>query len=95
MFDEGDSGQVHPSGELSGSESEEASDDDGDIDDDDDDDDDDDSAEDQSMFSVDEPASSDEDSGSEVSRASASFRLREILFYDDKVTIFKARHGIL
>lgn len=89
MFDDGDSGQVHPSGELSGSESEEASDDDGDIDDDDD------SAEDQSMFSVDEPASSDEDSGSEVSRASASFRLREILFYDDKVTIFKARHGVL
>lgn len=90
MFDEGDSGQAHPSGELSGSESEEASDDDDNIDDYDDD-----SAEDQSMFSVDEPASSDEDSESEVSRASASFRLREILFYDDKITIFKARHGVL
>ncbi|RMJ21426.1 F-box domain-containing protein [Aspergillus sp. HF37] len=89
VFDEGDSGHVHPSGELSGSESEEASDDD------DDDIDDGSSAEDQSIFSVDGPASSDEDSWSEVNRASASFRLREILFYDDKVTIFKARHGVL
>ena len=28
-------------------------------------------------------------------KASVQFRLREILFYDDKVSIFKARHGKL
>lgn len=28
-------------------------------------------------------------------RLRLSFRLREILFYDDKIAIFKARHGVL
>ena len=35
-----------------------------------------------------------EDEGQEVA-VKPSFRLREILFYDDKVSIFKARHGRL
>ena len=33
--------------------------------------------------------------GSEDGRRSIRLRLREILFYDDKVQIFKARHGRL
>ncbi|KAL4791023.1 hypothetical protein BDV19DRAFT_371291 [Aspergillus venezuelensis] len=31
----------------------------------------------------------------ECGRQRVSFRLREILFYDDKIAIFKARHGVL
>ena len=40
---------------------------------------------------------SDSDSfdGSEDGRSKVRLRLREILFYDDKVAIFKARHGRL
>lgn len=40
---------------------------------------------------------SDSDSldGSEDGRSKVRLRLREILFYDDKVSIFKARHGKL
>ena len=34
-------------------------------------------------------------SGSDDDEASVRLRLREILFYDDKVAIFKARHGKL
>ena len=56
---------------------------DDDVDDDDDDD--------------EEPADfSDDDSMDETDRAGKKgkhFKLREILFYDDKVSIFKARHG--
>lgn len=33
--------------------------------------------------------------GSEDGRSKVKLRLREILFYDDKVAIFKARHGRL
>jgi len=33
--------------------------------------------------------------GSEDGRSKVRLRLREILFYDDKVAIFKARHGKL
>ncbi|KAL2064872.1 hypothetical protein VTL71DRAFT_4012 [Oculimacula yallundae] len=38
---------------------------------------------------------SDSDDGSEDGRSNVRLRLREILFYDDKVSIFKARHGKL
>ena len=34
-------------------------------------------------------------SGSNGGRKAPRFRLREILFYDDKISIFKARHGRL
>lgn len=36
-----------------------------------------------------------EDGGSNTGRGLPKLRLREILYYDDKVTIFKARHGKL
>lgn len=40
--------------------------------------------------------SDDSDSGLEESGASnVHFRLQEILFYDDKISIFKARHGVI
>lgn len=39
--------------------------------------------------------SDDESVDSEGGRRRPKFRLREILFYDDKVTVFKARHGRL
>ena len=38
---------------------------------------------------------SDSHDGSEDGRTKVRLRLREILFYDDKVAIFKARHGRL
>ncbi|KAL4932607.1 uncharacterized protein BDV17DRAFT_253211 [Aspergillus undulatus] len=41
--------------------------------------------------SLDDDDASDYDGG----RPRVSFRLREILFYDDKIAIFKARHGVL
>jgi hypothetical protein len=31
----------------------------------------------------------------ELGKGGVGFKLREILFYDDKVAIFKARHGRL
>jgi hypothetical protein len=47
----------------------------------------------------DDDADTDSDTGSEDSETrkggAARLRLREILFYDDKVAIFKARHGRL
>lgn len=50
----------------------------------------------QSVLSADEADLSDgEDSESDISKPQTTFRLREILFYDDKITIFKARHGVL
>ncbi|GIJ99065.1 hypothetical protein Aspvir_001189 [Aspergillus viridinutans] len=39
--------------------------------------------------------SSDDESSSDCTRSRTTFRLREILFYDDKIAIFKARHGVL
>ncbi|KAE8348524.1 hypothetical protein BDV28DRAFT_88207 [Aspergillus coremiiformis] len=36
-----------------------------------------------------------DDSESESNKSRVAFRLREILFYDDKISIFKARHGVL
>lgn len=39
--------------------------------------------------------SDDEDSGNGKVKEVPRFRLREILFYDDKISIFKARHGRL
>ena len=76
--------------------------DDDDHDDDDDDDDDDvggnpDSDETQSDIGDDSDLSSEDDEGSksEDRKKRPRLRLREILFYDDKVSIFKARHGQL
>ncbi|KAL4909212.1 hypothetical protein BDW74DRAFT_146189 [Aspergillus multicolor] len=37
----------------------------------------------------------DDTSDCDYGRPRVSFRLREILFYDDKIAIFKARHGVL
>jgi len=39
--------------------------------------------------------SDDDDEGSEDGKKRTKLKLREILFYDDKVSIFKARHGQL
>jgi nucleosome binding factor SPN SPT16 subunit len=51
----------------------------------------------QSDMSEDNLRSLDDDDGSDYDygRSRVSFRLREILFYDDKIAIFKARHGVL
>ncbi|KAF2717859.1 hypothetical protein K431DRAFT_232190 [Polychaeton citri CBS 116435] len=57
--------------------------------DDDDDDDDDDEVDDH------DDADSDSETSSNEAYDTARLRLREILFYDDKVAIFKARHGRL
>ncbi|KAL2819683.1 hypothetical protein BJX63DRAFT_428468 [Aspergillus granulosus] len=50
-----------------------------------------------SELSSDDRRSLDDDDGSEYDydRPCVSYRLREILFYDDKIAIFKARHGVL
>ncbi|KAL2870760.1 uncharacterized protein BJX67DRAFT_344519 [Aspergillus lucknowensis] len=50
-----------------------------------------------SDVSSDDHRSLDDDDGSDYDygRPRVSFRLREILFYDDKIAIFKARHGVL
>ena len=83
------------------------SDDESDVEDDDDDDDDDDEEEEEStataapdtdleegsLEGVDSDASSDD--GSSGSSSGKRLWLREILFYDDKVSIFKARHAQL
>ena len=76
-----------------------------DADDDDDDDDDDGGATDvshdghdnNSDGSFESPVDTDDDLDSQMSDASprATLRLREILFYDERVAIFKARHGRL
>jgi len=80
------------------------SDEDGSDEDDDDDDDDDDNGtatapqvdpeETESEPSDHDDSDSDSD-GSDDGRSKVRLRLREILFYDDKVAIFKARHGKL
>lgn len=41
------------------------------------------------------PLSEDEDEIADLSKRKVRFKLREILFYDDKISIFKARHGRL
>ncbi|KAK4690406.1 hypothetical protein P7C71_g6375, partial [Lecanoromycetidae sp. Uapishka_2] len=41
------------------------------------------------------PLSEDEDDSVEPGKRKVRFKLREILFYDDKISIFKARHGRL
>ncbi|KAK3068555.1 hypothetical protein LTR53_007666 [Teratosphaeriaceae sp. CCFEE 6253] len=71
-----------------------------DADDDDDDDDIDEDEEDEEAVEANDTESDEEDdaddSDSETDdRHTARLRLREILFYDDKVAIFKARHGRL
>lgn len=48
-----------------------------------------------SELSSDRGSLSDDESDAESRRSRVTFRLREILFYDDKIAIFKARHGIL
>ncbi|KAI2965569.1 hypothetical protein CBS147323_5741 [Aspergillus niger] len=49
-----------------------------------------------SDLSSDDRTSSDgEESEMDYNKTRVSFRLREILFYDDKIAIFKARHGVL
>lgn len=80
--------------------SDDGEDDDGeddDVDDVDDEDDDDYEADDtESEDDVDIDEDSDDDgTDASKSRAAARLRLREILFYDDKVAVFKARHGRL
>lgn len=37
----------------------------------------------------------DDDEADDDSAGRVQFRLQEILFYDDKISIFKARHGVL
>lgn len=70
-------------------------DDDGDEDDDDDmPDDDDDTHSQQSSSNSTEQAESDSEDETDGAK-SVPLSLREILYYDDKVTIFKARHGKL
>lgn len=51
----------------------------------------------QSDLSEDDRHSLEDDDASDYDngRPRVSFRLREILFYDDKIAIFKARHGVL
>ncbi|MCJ1248512.1 hypothetical protein MMC30_005730 [Trapelia coarctata] len=82
-------------------------DDDSDLDNDHDDDEDDahdehgpDAAAEHAETETDEPEDSDgnsddDEAGSEDGRKRMKLKLREILFYDDKVSIFKARHGQL
>ncbi|KAK1143335.1 hypothetical protein N8T08_006862 [Aspergillus melleus] len=48
-----------------------------------------------SVLSSDHASSDGDESDLEGSRSRVTFRLREILFYDDKIAIFKARHGVL
>lgn len=86
-FDGSDTGHNIPASgeELSGSENDNDSDEDIQISN---------AMETQSMLS-DESISDGEDSGSDIARPQMIFRLREILFYDDKITIFKVRHGVL
>ncbi|PLB55664.1 hypothetical protein P170DRAFT_461484 [Aspergillus steynii IBT 23096] len=48
-----------------------------------------------SLLSSDHASSDGDESDLESSRSRVTFRLREILFYDDKIAIFKARHGVL
>jgi len=49
----------------------------------------------ESEFSDHDDSDTDSFDGSEDGRSKVRLRLREILFYDDKVAIFKARHGRL
>jgi hypothetical protein len=49
----------------------------------------------ESEISDHDDSDSDSFDGSDDGRAKVRLRLREILFYDDKVAIFKARHGKL
>jgi hypothetical protein len=49
----------------------------------------------ESEISDHEDSDTDSSDGSEDGRSKVRLRLREILFYDDKVAIFKARHGKL
>ncbi len=49
----------------------------------------------ESEISDHDDSDSDSFEGSEDGRSKVRLRLREILFYDDKVAIFKARHGRL
>jgi len=80
--------------EDAGSEAEDEDEEEAEDDDDDDDD---------EVEEVDETESDEEDDDDDASDAesdgiegrAARLRLREILFYDDKVAIFKARHGRL
>ncbi|RJE18351.1 F-box domain-containing protein [Aspergillus sclerotialis] len=86
--DSSHSGVLHPSGgDVTESENDDDSDEDIQIGN---------TVETQSVLSADETDLSDgEDSESDISKPQTTFRLREILFYDDKITIFKARHGVL
>ncbi|KAE8320497.1 hypothetical protein BDV39DRAFT_41154 [Aspergillus sergii] len=47
------------------------------------------------LSSDDHSSSEGYDSDLESNKSRVVFRLREILFYDDKISIFKARHGVL
>ncbi|KAL4887195.1 hypothetical protein BJY04DRAFT_213149 [Aspergillus karnatakaensis] len=47
------------------------------------------------LSSEDRRSLDDDDASDFDSRPRVSFRLREILFYDDKIAIFKGRHGVL
>lgn len=93
-------------GGVTDEEDEEDEDDGSDEDDDDEDEDDDngtamgapaviDPDETESELSDHDDSDTDSYDGSEDGRSKVKLRLREILFYDDKVAIFKARHGRL
>ncbi|EAW11260.1 F-box domain protein [Aspergillus clavatus NRRL 1] len=48
-----------------------------------------------SELSSSEESSLDDESSTSFNKSRRAFKLREILFYDDKIAIFKARHGVL
>lgn len=87
----------HPA-DVAGSDDGEDDDVDDDVDDVDDEDDDEyeaDDTESEDEVDVDDEDSDDDGTDASKGRAAARLRLREILFYDDKVAVFKARHGRL
>lgn len=87
----------HPA-DVTGSDDGEDDDVDDDVDDVDDEDDDEyeaDDTESEDEVDVDDEDSDDDGTDASKTRAAARLRLREILFYDDKVAVFKARHGRL
>lgn len=88
---------THTEGFVPGAQNWPGSDTSDDDSDDDDDDDEGSSSDSHSDISSEDRRLLDDDDRSdyESGRPRISFRLREILFYDDKIAIFKGRHGIL
>ncbi|KAL3471895.1 hypothetical protein BJX99DRAFT_14848 [Aspergillus californicus] len=93
-YDNAEGDEIHTEGFVPGAENWPGSD----TNDEDSDDDDEGSTMDShSDVSSEDRRSLDDDDGSDYDcgRPRVSFRLREILFYDDKIAIFKGRHGVL